>query len=34
MSNIMQDIGTKVGSEFKAHRLRLEGLATSKLDAS
>lgn len=26
MSNTLSQIGTKVGTEFKAHRLRIEGL--------
>jgi hypothetical protein len=26
MSNLMTDLGTKVGSEFKAHRIRIEAL--------
>ena len=28
MSNLMTDLGTKVGSEFKAHRIRIEALET------
>lgn len=30
MPNIMQDLGTKIGSEFKTHRLRIEAVETDK----
>ena len=30
MPNIMQDLGTKIGSEFKTHRLRIEAVETNK----
>ena len=32
--SILSDLGTKVGAEFKSHRLRIEDLETGKLDTS
>jgi hypothetical protein len=33
MSNLMTDLGTKVGSEFKAHRIRIEALENTSTKA-
>ena len=36
MSNLMQELGTKVGAEFKSHRLRMDSIddAVSDFDKS
>jgi hypothetical protein len=34
MSNLMTDLGTKVGSEFKAHRIRIEALENTSSQTS
>ena len=34
MSNLMTDLGTKVGSEFKAHRIRIEALENTSTNIS